>query len=406
MNFVSLATKNVTRHWYRSMVTTLAMGFAGFIMIVFSSLMEGLLQDSERNAVSMNLGDIQVHHKQYRDDPDLYKLIKNSQQLLQQIQAQGLQASGRLYGFGLAASGSASAGVQLRGIDVEREATVTQIHKHVFKGQWLDPAKPNQVVLGKKLARTLGVSLGDEIVFVGQGADGSMANDLYYVRGILKSVAEDVDRAGFYMLESSFREVMVLEQGVHEISVMRPDRNQDLDNATAIVRDVAAEYDVRDWRQLMPVLANILEMADSQMIIMIIITYIAVAMVVLNAILMSVFERIQEFGVMKAVGVSPWQILLLIYLESMLQVLVAGVLALLTGWPAAIYLQNNGIDLTALSSGVSWGGVALDPVMRAYVSTEALVQPVVVLFIVAAFAVLYPAIKAAVIQPVKAIHHR
>ncbi len=405
MKIISMARRNVFRNWRRTLVTTLAMGFAGFIMILFAALMEGLLQTSERNAVSMNLGDVQIHAEGYRDDPDLYKRIENADDLVSQLQQAGFHATPRVYGFGLAAAGSTSAGVQLRGINLTNEATVTQVHKHIMQGNWLADNDPKGVVIGKKLARTLGVKPGDEIVIIGQAADGSMANDLYTVRGILKSVGEDVDRAGFFMVERSFRELMVLQRGAHEISVMRPDRSDDLEAATAQVSALALGYETKNWRQLQPVIARILDLADAQTIIMVLITYVAVAMLVLNAMLMSVFERIRELGIMKAMGVTPWQITLLIYAETMIQVTVASVIAFLSGWSLSNYYKVNGIDLSAISSGASFGGVAIDPIWYAHVTTEAVLIPIVFLFIIAVVAVIYPAIKAAVIRPVKAIHY-
>jgi len=383
----------------------LAMGFAGFIMILFASLMEGLLQTSERNAVAMNLGDIQIHAEGYRDDPDLYKRIENADDLVSKLQQVGFYATQRVYAFGLAAAGSASSGVQLRGINLTNEATVTQIHKHVMQGDWLNDIDPKGVVIGKKLARTLGVKPGDEVVIIGQASDGSMANDLYKVIGILKSVGEDVDRAGFYMKESSFRELMVMPQGAHEIAIMRPDRSADLEAAKAQVAMMAEGYEILNWRQLQPVIARILDLADAQTIIMVLITYVAVAMLVLNAMLMSVFERIRELGIMKAIGVTPWQLTLLVYAETMIQVTVASIIAFLSGWSLANYYKYNGIDLSAIASGASIGGVAIDPIWRAHVTTEAIVIPIIFLFIIAIVAVIYPAIKAAVIRPVKAIHY-
>ena len=388
------------------MVTTLAMGFAGFIMILFAALMDGLLQASERNAVAMDLGDIQIHAKTYLDDPDLYKRIENADNLVRAIKKSGLYATQRIYGFGLMAAGSASAGVQIRGFDLSTESDVTQIHNHVLQGSWLDEKNPKGVVIGRKLARTLGVDIGDEMVFVGQATDGSMANDLYTVIGILKSIGEEVDRTGVYMIESEFRILMELPTGAHEIAVMRPDRNSDLKEATARVSALAEGYETKNWRELKPVIARILDLADSQMIIMIIITYTAVAMVVLNAMLMSVFERIRELGIMKAVGVTPWQIVWLIYAEMFIQVAVASIIAILFGWSLSIYFQKNGIDLSSMAEGASFGGVAMDPVWRAYLTTDAVVIPIVFLFIIASLAVLYPAVKAAVIKPVSAVHHR
>ena len=405
MRILSTASRNVVRNWRRTLVTTLAMGFAGFIMIFFAALTEGLLQTSERNAVAMNLGDVQIHAEGYRDDPDLYKRIDNAADLVCKLQKAGFYATQRVYGFGLAAAGSTSAGVQLRGVHLTNEVTVTQIHQHVMQGDWLADTNPKGVVIGRKLARTLGVTPGNEVVIIGQATDGSMANDLYVVRGILKSIGDDVDRAGFFMAERTFRELMVLPQGAHEIAVMRPDHSHDLDSATARVAALASGYETMNWRQLRPVIARILDLADAQTIIMVLITYVAVAMIVLNAMLMSVFERIREFGIMKAVGVTPWQLTLLVYAETMIQVVMASIIALLSGWSVAHYYQQNGIDLSAIISGASFVGVAIDPIWCAHVTTEALVIPIVFLFLIAAASVVYPAIKAAIIRPVKAIHY-
>lgn len=405
MKILSFASRNVFRNWRRTLVTTLAMGFSGFIMTLFAALMAGMLQTSERNVVAMNLGDIQIHAEGYRDDPDLYNRIDNTAGLVNKLQQAGFHATQRIYGFGLAAAGSTSAGVQMRGVNLKNEATVTQVHKHVMQGQWLADSDPMGVVIGRKLARTLGVRPGDEVIIIGQATDGSMANDLYTVRGILKSIGEEVDRAGFFMLERSFRELMVLPEGAHEIAVMRSDRSSDLEAAAAQVAALAPGYETLNWHQLQPVIARILDLADAQTIIMILITYIAVAMVILNAMLMSVFERIREFGIMKAIGVTPWQLMALVYAETMVQVVIASIISLVSGWSAAHYFQKNGIDLSAIASSTSFGGVAIDPIWNAHVTTKTLALPIVFLFIIAAAAVIYPAIKAAVIHPVQAIHY-
>jgi len=208
------------------------------------------------------------------------------------------------------------------------------------------------------------------------------------------------------MTEEAFRDLLVLPFGSHEIAIMRPDRRTDLLAATNKVIKIADGYEVLNWRQLKPVIARILDMGDAQLLVMILITYIAVATVVLNAMLMGVLERIHEFGIMKAIGVTPWQLTTLIYTEAVLQVALASILALSSGWFAADYLQYNGIDLSTIVGGASFAGVALDPIWYAYVTTDVIATPIIFLWIMTLLAVIYPAVKAAVIIPVEAIYYR
>lgn len=406
MKFIVIAVRNVFRYRHRSLVTTLTMALAGFIMILFAALIDSFIETSERHAVVLDLADIQIHHPGYRDDPDLYNRIANPDALLDGLHHGGLHASPRLYAFALAASGNASAGVRLRGIDPALEATVTEIHRHVQQGGWLDSDDGHGVVLGKKLARTLAAGVGDEVVIVGQASDGSMANDLYHVRGILKSVGDGVDRSGFYMTARAFRELMYMPQGVHEIAVMRPGREGDLAETVNRIREMAPGEEVLSWRELSPVIANLIDTADAQVVVMILITYVAVGMVILNAMLMSVFERIREFGVMKALGVTPAQLGVMVVLETLLQSLAAALLAGSSGYYIVKHFARTGFDFSAIASGASIGGVALEPVLHFRMDSAQILMPLLFLFVIALLAVIYPMVKAMLIEPVRAIHDR
>jgi len=408
MNFAKLAARNVYRNSHRSLVTVAAMAFACAMMIVFSSLMDGVIAGSERNVVAMNTGDIQIHQQTYRDDPDIYKMIETSKQLSNDIRQVGFFAAERLFTFGLMASDDSSSGVQLRGVDLLYESTVTEINQNLLQGEWLDNNDAHGVVIGKKLARLLDVLLGDELIFVGQTADGYMANDSFRVLGILKSIASDIDSASVFMSNRMLRDLISLpEQGAHQIVIMRADRKQDLAEATKKVKTlVNHDLEVMSWRQLMPVISRFLETAQVQTLIMLLFTYIAVASVVLNAMLMSVFERIHEFGIMKAIGVSPWQIIRLVYAETLIQTVVASILGLILGISLSWYLQQYGLDMTSLADGMTFAGIALDPVWHAELSVNSSLVPIGFLFVMAAIAVLYPAVKVALMRPLEAIHHQ
>ena len=407
MNLFTLASRNVYRHRHRSVVTILAMTFACTMMIVFAALMDGFAIGSERNVVSMNTGDIQIHLPGYRDDPDIYSLIDNADQLVAQFRSEQFYATERLFTFGLMASDQGSSGVQLRGVDLDYEPTVTDIDQHIMAGEWLSENDKQGVVIGKKLSKLLDVGLGDELVFVGQTADGYMANDRFQIKGILKSVSASIDNAGVFMSNGMLRELITLPKGAHELVLMRTDRRGNLTLTTEQLKtSLGAELEVMNWQHLMPVINRFLETAHIQTLIMMVFTYIAVASVVLNAMLMSVFERIHEFGIMKAIGVKPKQLIILIYAEMFIQTFLAVLLAVLAGSSLSWYLQENGLDMSSLTDGISFAGLAFDPIWYAALTLNSVLIPTLFLLVIAAIAVIYPAVKVAVIQPIDAMHHQ
>ncbi|MDH5508877.1 MAG: FtsX-like permease family protein [Nitrospinota bacterium] len=405
MNILPLAYRNIWRRKLRAVTTIGAMAFAGAIMIFYSSLMLGMLEALERNLIIMNMGDAQIHKEGYRSDPDLYTRIDGYEKILQDLEALGFKASPRLFGFGLVAHEQNSAGVSIMGVDIEREKSVTQTYKHLSSGVWLDDSDPNGVVLGRKLAKILNVRQGDELVLVSQAADGSMANDLYQVRGVLKGVGDAVDRGSLFMTQQALRDFMYIPDGVHEIVVLRNDRNEPLDEAMEQIIQVAGGNEAKSWKQLQPLMASLMEVSDASLIVMVLIMYAAVGMVSLNAMLMSVFERIREFGIMKALGVSPLQVMAVVVLEAAIQVTIACALAMAAGIPLSMYFETHGINFSALGEGVSLGGVTWDPTIFCHLTTRAIVTPLVTLVVIVLLAVIYPGIKAAVIRPVEAIHH-
>jgi ABC-type lipoprotein release transport system permease subunit len=352
----------------------------------------------------MEMGDIQVFANGYRDKPQIYTEMKASDELVRKLEGAGFRASARLLGAGLAAARDQSAGVRFRGVEVAQDARVTQVQELVSEGKWLDPGDLRGVVLGSKLAQNLGVKVGDELVVLSQGADGSMANELYRVRGLLRSVSGEVDQAGVYINAAAFRELLVLPRGAHQIIVRRP-KGQTLEAATARVQALLKNYEVKSWRQLMPTIASYLENAQGMITIMMLIIYLAIALVILNAMLMAVFERIREFGVLKALGMGPGAVLRLVLTESLLQAALAIIVASLLAVPAVWYLSTTGIDLGGMSD-MTAHGVSFGSIWRSEVGAVHFVRPILVLLVVVLIAVIYPSIKAAFISPVSAMQHR
>ncbi len=406
MNTFAMASRYLTRSWHRSLINIATMALASGVMIFYVSLMEGLLTQAEERVIAMELAHVQLHAQNYRTDPDLYNYMVDIEPLLSELVSQQVSTSSRLFATGLGASEKTSSGIQLWGVDLRGEPTVTQLHANLLEGKWLEQSKPNEVVIGKQLAKILDLDIGDELIVLGQAFDGAMANELLIVRGILKSVGRELDRTSVLMSQQSFRALFSFPQGAHEIAIRDQNSERSLMELKALVTEASGEFEVASWREIQPFIADIIDTSRGSIYLLVIIAYTAVAMVILNAMLMSVFERIREFGVLKALGLSPMQLLKLIFLETILQVSVAAVIGVAVAVPITLYYAQVGIDLSRFSQEFDWGGVTMSPIWHPSLSQHALVSPIVILFLISFLAVIYPAIKAASIVPIKAIYMR
>ncbi len=404
MGILKMAWRNIGRNRRRTAVTVGAMTLGLFAMVVYMAMLEGMLNDMEETIVEVDLGDLQIHAPTWLDDPSLYTVVDDVDRLLGELEAAGFRASARLVGAGLAAAHDSAAGASLRGVDVEADARVSVISSRLAEGEWLDEGDPSGVVVGRRLARSLGLALGDELVVLSQATDGGIANDLYTVRGILGTVSDGVDRAAVFLTEGAFRELFFMPSGAHEIVVRKPDE-LDLDAALEAAQGLAPGLDTRSWRSLVPTIATYLDSARAAMGFVSAVVYIVIAILILNAMLMAVFERIREFGVLKALGVEPRQVVALIFVESALQTGLALAAGMSLTVPMLWYLSEFGIDTGALG-GVTVMGSTFATVWRASASSAAFVIPTMTLVVLVLLAVVYPALKAARISPVEAMRHQ
>ena len=404
MDILSMAWRNIWRNRRRTLATVAATTLAVFVMISYSGLVEGVLRVMEGQVLDMEIGDVQIHAPEYRDKPSIYLRIDHPDAILAKLDASGLRAAPRLLGGGLAAAGDTSAGVILRGLDPVRETTVTRMHEAMHLGSWIDESDPYGVVIGWRLARTLELELGGELLLLSQAADGSMANELYTVRGILKGVGDAIDRSTVIMTASAYRELMVVPEGVHEIVVRRAGE-MPLETAAALTKEAAPGQDVLTWRELMPTIASYLDSARSTVFVFFFVIYIAIGMVILNAMLMAVFERIREFGILKALGMKPSSVLGLILTESAIIAGLAVFIGTILSLPALWALVTWGIPMGD-AGGMTMMGISMQQVWYAHVNANTFIGPIIALFIVVIVAVLYPALKAAAIKPVSAMRHQ
>jgi ABC-type lipoprotein release transport system permease subunit len=290
-------------------------------------------------------------------------------------------------------------------VDPASEREAFELAKEVYKGGYLADQPSRKVVLGRKLAKSLKVDVGSEIVAVVQAADGSLGNELFTVAGILKIMGEEVDRGAVIIHRADFQELFVSGDRIHQIAMNAWGRITP-EQVAKIVSSVEGKDEVSTWRQLMPQMAGMVDMMDAAIFIFGLIFFLAAGLGVMNTMLMATYERVREFGILKAIGATPWRILRDITTEAFVMAFVSTIIGMIIGVAASLYFAAYPINLEAFGGGsITFSGVAFDPLWRAALSVKVVYLPVVLMWIICMLASLYPAAKAARLDPVRAMTH-
>ncbi|MDF1525756.1 MAG: FtsX-like permease family protein [bacterium] len=405
MTLIKMAWRNLWRNSRRTFITIFSMAFGLTMMIVGYALMDGMLNQMVHYATVLGTSHVQVHHPDYLEDHSLYDTINAPGTLLEDISGTGLgSAAPRIFATALVSSGQQSAGGQLWGIDPALENSVTELYKHLETGTWLAPDPMGQIVLGRNLARTLSAGPGDEVVVLTQAADGSLGNALYTVSGTLKSIGEALDRGGVIMHIKNLSDLLVMDSKVHEIAIRLNDPDA-LDTASSTLNETLDQktYKVENWKQLFPELAEYLRVSSSSMTIILFIIFAVASLGIVNTQLMSLFERTREVGIMRALGLSPLSVAVLVLFETLFLAMIAAVAGGIAGVLWSLRLESVGWDISWMGGSFAFVGVAFDPHMYATLTPAAVIDSIVVMVIVVLIASLYPLFRAARISPVDAI---
>ena len=405
MKITKLSWRNLWRNPTRTNVTILAVSLCIAVLIIFQSMIVGLIEKAKFTTTNLVIGEVQVHAEGYLDDRSIYKSLQNTEEIHLIAKENNIGLVERSYGFGLISSGTKSAGTQFWGINPESELRHFDFANHIDKGNFLTNTSLKKIVLGRKLASSIAADIGTELVVFVQGADGSLGNELFYVAGILKNMADNVDRGAAMILREDFDILFSANNLIHEIALNSKGRFES-EEIQKLLSAKTADVDVETWQQLMPTIALLTEkMSVFMRTFFSLIFGIAASLGVMNTMIMSTYDRMREFGIIRAIGTTPWRILKQVSLEAILLTTIASVIGVVVGLSVALYFQKYGFDVSG-GGNMSFGGVVMDPVWRASVSVGIVLLPVVLLMLVSIVASIYPASIAARIKPVEAIHYK
>jgi ABC-type lipoprotein release transport system permease subunit len=410
---LQIAWRNLWRNARRTAITAAAIALGYGMLLLFACLLEGVRQQMIENGTRLVLSHLQVHAPDYYPDRSLYHTLGGQtgtdvRALLAALSTVPAvhAASPRVYGYGLVSSLEHSAGADLVGVAPAQEPRVTALHTRIVRGRYLSEQQPRGIVVGDKLADSIRAGVGSEVVIVTQAADGSIGNDLYRVRGIFHTGSDALDRRLVLMPLAALQELLHLEPNrVHEIGVTLADAAEATAVAAAVQRqlDSALPVRVRAWPELAPELAEYVRLNRGATAVLFFIVFLVAVIGVMNTMLMAVFERTREFGVLMALGMRPASVAGLVLAE-------AGILAALSlllggglSTPLLWYLEVRGLDLRGVIGSLSVVGVVLDPVWYGRHDVATYLRAAAGLALTAVGAALYPAIRAARFRPVDAM---
>ena len=402
-----LGWRNIWRTPRRTLVIMIAIIIGIWSMIFLSALMRGVADQMVRNSIATLTGHIQISQKDYRSDPVIENSMQETASVTKKLEAilpAGASWTQRVRVNAVASNARHSAGVTLVGIEPKREAKVSFIGKGVVEGRYLKAGDENGIVVGKALLDKFETELGRKLVLMSQGTDKDIASRAFRIVGVFRAEMEATEEQYVFTTISSAQHMLKMGDGISEISVVLPER-KDVKPAVDSLKEAIPSEDiaVHSWMDLLPLMTAMLKLYDGSIFIWYLVVFIAMGFGIVNTTLMAVFERIREFGLLKALGMQPWWIIREVLTESCLILMIG--MAVGNGLSAlsVLALSGPGIDLSAFAEGLEYFGMSrvIYPVMIA----RDIILANLVVFVLGILVSLYPAAKAARFTVVRALAH-
>ena len=403
----TLAWRNLWRNHRRTLIMLGAIGLGSWAMIFMTALSRGMVNAMVEDGIRALPGHVQAHHPDFRDDPSVANLIGISDaELTESLTASGLAHwATRVRVPAVVSSERESRGVVLSGIDPDRERNLIFVDYEAVEGRFLDSVDDRGVVLGRKLAEELETRVGKRVVLMSQDPDNEVADRGFRVVGLFDAETEAQEKSYAFIGKETLKAMLGIGDRVSEIAVMGDNyRNVEPEyrklKAAVEKAAVNGSVEVRRWYEIDSYLGTMLSVTDGFLLVWVIVIFLALSFGLVNTLVMAVFERVREIGLMLALGMRPVDILGQIIIESMLLLCVGLLAGNLLAWGTILPLAD-GIDISAVGQGMEMFGAG--SVLTPKLTLQDVVLANVVVLVLGFFASLSPAWRASRYDPVAAI---
>jgi putative ABC transport system permease protein len=412
---IKISWRNLWRNPRGTLLTALALGLGLALLLVSLGLLDGGHEQTIANGVRFGPGHVVIQAKGFQDTGSQELLlpatvVSTVHEFLQTppMKRVLLGVSSRLLATGLMSSAANSDGVTIIGVIPRDERAVSLIPQRMVQGAYLSDDKPTGIVIGVDLAQKLELKIGSKVVLMTQAVRqpgtkvkdvtaGEMQSTLLRVNGIFRTGMQEVDANVVHLPLPMAQTLMgVPDDQVTQIALFLRREGDSTMVAKGLREKLAgAPVEVLTWRESMPMLARILGLDHAFNYVMNGVVLAMVGLGILNTILMTVLERRYEFGVVKALGLRPIQLAVMIVLESLALTAISLAFGLVLGLSIDHYFTTTGLDLRLLFRSGLPSTLVMDPILYSRLSPTRVVSSVAIVFIMATVISFYPAFKAA-----------
>jgi len=397
-----LAWRNLWRNHRRTIIMLGAIGVGVWAMIFMTALTRGMVDQMITDSIGVLPGHVQMHHPDYQDDPSIANRISISDaDLKEKFDAAGFDAwASRVRVPAIITSERESRGVTLLGVDPATEREISFFDYEEVEGRFLDDAADQGIVIGAELANTLETEVGKRIVLMSQDPDNEIADRGFRIVGLYSASTKAVEEAYAFIGKTTAQKMLHIGDATTEVVFLGDDYRNVEPIYDAVRSAVDDSVSVRPWYEIDTYLGTMMNVMDGFVLIWVVVIFMALSFGLVNTLVMAVFERVREIGLMLALGMKPGSILGQIIIESMLLMTLGLAVGNFLAWATVTPLES-GIDVSIVSEGMEMWGAASVLYPKLYVGDMILAS--VVVLILGFLASLSPAWRASRYEPVEAI---
>jgi ABC-type lipoprotein release transport system permease subunit len=400
LQLIKMAYRDLGRNRRRSIFSSLALGMGLGLLLLMAAFIQGEMGSAMETTIELQSGHLQIQAQNYDEIKTSLKwedLVENPEQVANQLAS--LEpvsvATPRLFATGIVSIGDETAGVRVIGIDPLSSAN-DPFREGLVRGEFLSPDDREGILIGLSLADKLGLDAGSKINLSVNTSNGDVNEQPFTVRGIYSTETNAFDNFTVFVPLPKAQAMTQTENHASTIFVMLKDIDKTESVAGALQ---SSSYKVLTWTKMNQFIIEYENFANSYMVILYLIVLGVTATVIVNTLVMSVFERTREIGILSAIGMRSRTIMTMFLAESSLLAIGGILMGLALGSLVITYLARNGFNIESI--GVT--GMLLSNTIYPELTLEDTGKLTVLAFVVTLLAGIFPAMLAARMEPVEAL---